>query len=185
VLAGGILYVVTEGNLLYALDAATGDEKWKMTSLAGSGGGPSAVSVSGDLVYLADARGGLSALGARDGKPRWQHHFSGKGFHAASLIPVVSGRNAFCFDNDTLFALDAAAGTVRWQAGGLKASYERPVLAAGAVHLASLSAIVSFDPATGRVLHRRPAEMAEKLSAFADVLYWRDFSTVYAAKAKA
>jgi len=185
VLAGGILYVVTEGNLLYALDAATGDEKWKMTSLAGSGGGPSAVSVSGDLVYLADARGGLSVLGARDGKPRWQRHFSGKGFHAASLLPVVSGKNTFCFDNDTLFALDTAAGTVRWQAGGLKASYERPVLAAGAVHLASLSAIVSFDPATGRVLRRRPAEMAEKLSASADVLYWRDFSTVHAAKAKA
>jgi hypothetical protein len=74
---------------------------------------------------------------------------------------------------------------VRWQAGGLHASYERPVLAAGAVHLASLSAIVSFDPSTGRVLHRRPAEMVENLTAAADVLYWRDSTTVYAAKAKA
>jgi outer membrane protein assembly factor BamB len=185
VLAGGILYVVTEGNLLYALDAATGDQKWKMTALAGSGGGPSAVSVAGDIVYLADARGGLSALGARDGKLRWQHHFSGKGFHSASLIPVVSGGSAFCFDNDTLFALDTATGTVRWQADGLNASYERPVLAAGAVHLASLSAIVSLNPVTGRVLHRRPAEMVENLTAAADVLYWRDSSTVYAAKAKA
>lgn len=183
VLAAGILYVVAEGNLLFALDAPTGEEKWSMTAVAGTGGGPSALSVAGDLVYLADARGGLVALGARDGRLRWRHQFSGKGFHAASLIPVVSGGSAFCFDNDTLFALDTATGAVRWQAGGLNASYERPVLAAGAVHLASLSAIVSFNPATGRVLRRRPAEMVDHLTAAGDLLYWRDSTAVYAAKA--
>jgi outer membrane protein assembly factor BamB len=185
VLAGGILYVVAEGNLLFALDAATGAQKWKMTAVAGTGGGPSAVAVAGDVVYLADARGGLAALGARDGRLRWRHQFSGKGFHSASLIPVVSGGTAFCFDNDTLFALDTATGAVRWQAGDLDTTYERPVLAAGAVHLASLSAIVSFNPGTGRVLHRRPAEMVDHLTATGDLLYWRDSSTVYAAEAKA
>jgi outer membrane protein assembly factor BamB len=176
---------VAEGNLLFALDAATGAQKWKMTALAGTGGGPSAVAVAGDIVYLADARGGLAALGARDGRLRWRHQFSGKGFHSASLIPVVSGGTAFCFDNDTLFALDAATGAVRWQAGDLDTTYERPVLAAGAVHLASLSAIVSFTPGTGRVLHRRPAEMVDHLTTAGGLLYWRDSSTVYAAKAKA
>ena len=185
VLAGGILYVVAEGNLLFALDAATGEQKWKMTAAAGSGGGPSAVSAIGDLVYLADARGGLVALGARDGRLRWRHQFSGKGFHSASLIPVVSGSTAFCFDNDTLFALDTTTGATRWQAGGLNATYERPVLAAGAVHFASLSAIVSLDPATGRVLRRRPTELADHLAAAGDLLYWRDSTTVYTAKARA
>jgi outer membrane protein assembly factor BamB len=185
VVAGGILYVVAEGNLLFALDAATGAQKWKMAVAKGSGGGPSAVSVAGDLVYLADARGGLAALAARDGKLRWRHQFSGKGFNAASLIPVSGAGSAFCFDNDTLFALNPATGAVRWQAGGLNASYERPVLAAGAVHLASLSAIVSLDPSTGRVLRRRPGELVENLTAAGDLLYWRDSSTVYAAKARA
>ncbi|MDN3357928.1 PQQ-binding-like beta-propeller repeat protein [Actinomadura sp. DC4] len=184
ILSGGILYVVTGGNLLFALDAATGEQKWKMTTLTTSGGAPSAVSVVGDVLYLADARGGLAALGARDGKLRWQHHFSGKSFSAPALLPVVSGNTAFCFDNDTLFALDTATGAERWHEGGLNATYERPAITPGAVHLASLSAIVSLDQVTGKVLRRRPTEMSEGLVAYGDVLYWRDSEAVYAAKAK-
>jgi outer membrane protein assembly factor BamB len=91
---------------------------------------------------------------------------------------------AFCFNNDVLYALDRATGAVRWQVGDLDTVFELPVLAAGALHFASLSAIVSFDPATGRVLRRRPVELAHNLIASGDALYWRDQTKVYAAKAK-
>lgn len=52
------------------------------------------------------------------------------------------------------------------------------------MHFASLSAIVTFDPATGRVLRRRPAELADHLIAYRDVVYWREAEAVHAAKAK-
>ncbi|MGH3376027.1 MAG: hypothetical protein ACRDP6_14920 [Actinoallomurus sp.] len=91
---------------------------------------------------------------------------------------------ACCYDDDALFALDAATGNVRWRSGGLSGVYQHPVFAAGAVHLAILSAVVSFDPVTGRVLRRRPAELAENLTASADTLYWRDGPKVYAARVK-
>jgi outer membrane protein assembly factor BamB len=134
-------------------------------------------------VYLTDDAGGLYALGTTDGAVRWKHAFSGKGHHAASLIPVTSGGTAFCFDDDTLVALDAATGAERWRAGDLPATYEFPVLAAGAVHFASLDAVMSFDPATGHVLRKRPAEMVESLTASGDNLYWRDSYKVYAGRA--
>jgi outer membrane protein assembly factor BamB len=142
------------------------------------------LSVSGDLIFLTDDVGGLYAIGTADGKLRWTHAFSSKDHNAASLIPVIAGGTAFCFNNEILYALDRATGAVRWQAGGLSGVYERPALAAGAVHLSTLEAVMSFDPATGRVLRRRPAEMAERLIASGDTLYWRDAEKVYAAKAK-
>jgi hypothetical protein len=52
------------------------------------------------------------------------------------------------------------------------------------VHLASLSAVVSLNPSTGRTVRRRPAEMAQSLTASGDTLYWRDDTKVYAAKIK-
>lgn len=183
-MSGGLLFVVGQDKTLYALDASTGHLKWTSAADTAGGGGPPALAVSGDLVYLTDDLGGLYAIGTRDGRLRWKHVFSSKDHHAAALSPVMSGGTAFCFNNDTLFALDRATGAERWRASGLTATYERPVLAAGAVHLASLSAIVSFDPATGRVLRRHPTEMAENLTASGDALYWRDAATVYAAKAR-
>jgi outer membrane protein assembly factor BamB len=184
VVSGDTLFVVTQDKTLYALDAASGDQRWKSSADTTSGGGGPALVVSGDLIFLTDDVGGLYAIGTADGKLRWTHAFSSKDHNAASLIPVIAGGTAFCFNNEILYALDRATGAVRWQAGGLSGVYERPALAAGAVHLSTLEAVMSFDPATGRVLRRRPAEMAERLIASGDTLYWHDAEKVYAAKAK-
>jgi outer membrane protein assembly factor BamB len=182
--AGGTLFVVTEDKTLYALGAADGRRRWKSTAdSSGSSGGPAALSVSGDLIFLTDDLGGLYAIGTSDGTLRWRRVFSDRDHHAAALTPVVSGATAFCFNDHTLYALDRATGVDRWHASDLSATFEHPVLAAGAVHVASLPAVVSFDPATGRVLRRRPAEMAERLTASGANLYWRDGEKVYAATA--
>ncbi len=184
VLGGGLLFVITDDNALYALDAAGGSQKWKKDALGAPGGGPPALAVAGDALYVSDDSGAVSVFGAADGKLRWEHKFTGKGHHAASTLPVMNGRNALFFDNDTLFALDAATGVQRWQTGGLDATYELPVVAAGQVHFASLSAVVSIDSATGKVLRRRPAELVEHLAALGDTLFWADSYKVYAAKAR-
>ncbi|GAB2844123.1 hypothetical protein GCM10027176_54750 [Actinoallomurus bryophytorum] len=183
--SGDTLFVGTQDKTLYALDAASGRRRWKSSADTTGGGGGPALAVSGDLVFLTDDVGGLYALGTSDGKLRWKHVFSSKDHHAASLIPVIGGGTAFCFNDDVLYALDRATGALRWQVGDLDTVYELPVLAAGAVHFASLSAVVSLDPGTGRVLRRRPAELAHDLVASRDTLYWHDQTKVYAARAKA
>ena len=182
--SGDGLFVVAQDKTLYAFDPGTGRRRWKSVADTTGGGGSPALSVSGELIFMTDDLGGLYAIGTSDGRLRWKRAFSGKDHHAASLLPVVSGGMAFCFNNDVLYALDRATGAVRWQVGDLDTVYELPVLAAGALHFASLSAIVSFDPATGRVLRRRPAELAHNLVASGDALYWRDQTKVYAARAK-
>ena len=185
VVAGGVLHVVTEGKMLYALDPAGGTLKWKMAATpTATGNGPGiALSVIGDGVYVTDDRGGLSAFAAADGKPRWKYTFPGNANHAESLIPVVSGGLALCYNDDSVIALDAATGVERWRTRGLPGTFQRPAVAAGAVHLASLEAVVSLDLRTGRTLRRRPASMAEDLIASAGTLYWHDDSAFYAARA--
>jgi outer membrane protein assembly factor BamB len=183
VVAGRVAYVLADGPVVYALDADGGKQKWRASAAPTAGNGPGiALSAVGDAVYVSDDRGGLSAFAAADGKPRWKYTFTGKANNAESLLPVVNGGLALCYSDDSVIALDAASGTERWRARGLPGTFQRPAVAAGAVHLASLDAVVSLDARTGRTLRRRPAEMAQDLVASADTLYWRDDKAVYAAK---
>jgi outer membrane protein assembly factor BamB len=185
VLSGGMLYVVTDSDVVYAFDAATGEQKWKSNAIEQHNVGPvSMMSAAGGTVYVALDGGPLSAFNAADGKHLWSHEFSGERGNPIAKLPVVGNGMAFCFDHNTLYALDAATGTVRWQATGLHATFESPVLAAGAVHFCSLDEVKSFDPATGRVLRSVPNDMGSDLVASGNFLYWREFYAIRAAKAK-
>ncbi|MBO2466207.1 outer membrane protein assembly factor BamB family protein, partial [Actinomadura violacea] len=186
VAAGGTLYVIDAKSVLYALDAATGKARWTQRKGGpGSASPQTAVSASGGTVFTGDGSRTVSAFRARDGRPLWRHAFPGRNPDGRRLLPLVAGGVAILSFDDSLYALDAATGRVRWQAGGLTGPDQRPVLAAGAVHLASWDAVVSYDPATGRLLHRRPRTdlQAENLTAAGDVIYWTDGEGLHAAKA--
>jgi outer membrane protein assembly factor BamB/predicted phosphodiesterase len=81
-LARGVLLVPTMYGELVALDAATGTPKWRFaaepspiraTHYRGAAQPAFAASpiVTGDVVWIADAAGILSALDVRTGRPRW------------------------------------------------------------------------------------------------------------------
>jgi len=109
VVADETLYVGSEDDVLYALDARTGDEQWT-ASLSDT---PERPWVVGDAVYVPTATG-LVALSTADGSERWRADLPSKaadGFFAAN-----HGVYALTGDDDpTVVAFDRADGSERWR----------------------------------------------------------------------
>ncbi|WP_165503257.1 PQQ-binding-like beta-propeller repeat protein, partial [Actinomadura fibrosa] len=185
VVGGGVLCVTDDSGAVHALDPATGRRRWTSEETTGRGGVfGAAVSVAGPTVYLADAGGNLRALRLGDGKVAWRHAFRKSGNSPRWLLPLVTGGLAICFADDTLVALDAASGRIRWESPGHPGIFQRPVLAAGAVHFGSLRDLTSHDLATGRHLRTVSRDAASNVTAAGDVLYWNGEEAVHAAKAR-
>ncbi|MFF9817779.1 PQQ-binding-like beta-propeller repeat protein [Streptomyces sp. NPDC014006] len=128
--AGLFLFAGGNGDTLFAVDAATGTEKWHQRFDAKSGdqvqiGAPFAA-LDGATVYL-PVGADLVALASADGTPQWvatldgANDMGGSNMFNASLR--VSGKSAQCsadtvFVTDaakTLWAIDAATGRARWR----------------------------------------------------------------------
>jgi len=99
-----VVYAPCDDGVLYALDAATGTERWRFIGTA-----LGEVTAVGDLVYVNDADV-LRALDAATGQERWQ-------------VAVVGGTSAVVDDgllvigtgDGYLLGLDAATATERWR----------------------------------------------------------------------
>ncbi|MEU5623009.1 MULTISPECIES: serine/threonine-protein kinase [Streptomyces] len=61
------------GTFFYALDAETGEERWRYRASEEIGGGATAIKVSGDTVYFGAERGVLHAVDARRGTRLWTY----------------------------------------------------------------------------------------------------------------
>ncbi|MEV0976422.1 PQQ-binding-like beta-propeller repeat protein [Streptomyces sp. NPDC049915] len=128
--AGLFLFAGGNGDTLFAVDAATGTEKWHQRFDAKSGdqvqiGAPFAA-LDGATVYV-PVGADLVALASADGTPQWvatldgANDMGGSNMFNASLR--VSGKSAQCsadtvFVTDaakTLWAIDAATGRARWR----------------------------------------------------------------------
>ncbi len=101
---GGIVYVGSDDDNVYALDAATGHVRWTYTT----GGAVGSPAVAGDTVYVASGDGRLYALDAATGHLRWTYT---TGDTVGS--PAVAGSTVYIC-GDEVDALDAATGHVRW-----------------------------------------------------------------------
>ncbi|MFD4320215.1 PQQ-binding-like beta-propeller repeat protein [Streptomyces sp. NPDC058548] len=128
--AGLFLFAGGNGNTLFAVDAATGRERWHQRFDAKNGdevkiGSPFS-SLDGATVYVA-VGSDLAALATADGTLRWvavldgANDTGGTNLFNASLR--LGGKNAQCsadtvFATDranTLWAIDAATGRARWR----------------------------------------------------------------------
>lgn len=127
---GLFLFAGGNGDTLFAVDAATGSEKWRQRFQANSGDqvriGTPFAALDGATVYV-PVGADLVALAAADGTPRWIARLEGasdmgtSNMFNASLR--ISGRSAQCsadtvFATDTaktLWAIDAATGRARWR----------------------------------------------------------------------
>jgi PQQ-dependent dehydrogenase (methanol/ethanol family) len=78
IVVGGVMYVTTSFDHVYALDARTGEELWHYKQKLGPittyccGPNNRGVSVYGDMVYLATLDAKLVALDAKTGKQVWE-----------------------------------------------------------------------------------------------------------------
>ncbi len=130
----GILYIANPGEIVQALDAATGELLWEYRRDApnpdNSSGGPPAgrphrnIAIYEDKIYLNTADAHVIAIDARTGEPVWDTDV-GKGagyqYSSGSIIAdgtVVSGLTG-CgrYRDDTCYivGLDAGTGQERWR----------------------------------------------------------------------
>lgn len=123
---GDTVYLQSGFGGVYALDRATGDERWA-SEPRGFNIGPFGVAVGDGQVYGMDAALGVVALDAADGSEAWVADITATdttgvdiqpviadGTVLASSVPISIGGIYAPGDRGVVSALDAATGEVRW-----------------------------------------------------------------------
>ena len=120
----GTVYVGSDDGALYAVDAASGEEKWR--SDISSDAIRSAPQVDGDLVYVTSGRA-LHAVDVGTGEVCWQYMTGGQ----ASATVAVDADCVYVGGSNLLRALDIEEGTKRWESSGYGLTDFRWVVMAG------------------------------------------------------
>jgi len=166
---GGVIYVgSTDGNL-YALDSETGTLKWKFNAQSRV---PSTPAVAGGTVYFAAYDGNFYGVDAATGKLKWkfktegERRFAARHLHGVQPIaetvpdpfdpflssPVVwNGAVFFGSGDGNVYALDAAAGGLKWKFKTGDVVHASPAIADGTVFIGSWdSYFYALDAESGR-----------------------------------
>ena len=147
--SGGVVYVGSGDNHLYALDASTGDLLWSY-EMGDNVYLESSPAVSGGVVYVGSDDNHLYALDASTGDLLWSYK---TGAYVESS-PAVSGGVVYVGSGDNhLYALDASTGDLLW-------SYETgdhvdssPAVSGGVVYVGSDdNHLYALDASTGDLL---------------------------------
>jgi len=121
----------------------------------------SSAAVDAERLYVFFGKSGVFALDRRDGRQLWHALVGGKvsGWGtAASLVLhddfVIVNASV---ESTSLIALDKRTGKEAWRAGGIRESWNTPILVAAAAGrtelvLAIHGKVLGFDPASGRQL---------------------------------
>jgi len=140
-----VVYIVADYKYLYALDAETGKELWKVETGCESG---SPYVIDGALyigsgIRSRSAETHLYALNARTGKEIWKAKSGGQ--FTESL--VVAGGVVYAGSMDHyLYAIDAKSGKELWKARSVEAPFSPPTVYDGAVYVGSQA----LDAKTGK-----------------------------------
>ncbi len=139
---GRVFFGTDHNGAIYALDAATGAQRW--TSQVG--GFPSDLTVAGGVVYVGMNTGFLYALDASTGAVRWSAPLD-----PVFPAPAVAGGVVYvASDHNGFWALDASTGAVLWTAhlGGYT-NESSPAVAHGLVYVGSDDDKLYAFPAAG------------------------------------
>lgn len=126
-IAGGLVALVTQNDLLLTFDAATGAPGWRFTGQVLQNTGP-AVAISGapafadGIVVAGFASGMLAALDANSGTTLWEQSLAAASGQAGSLNfsdivapPVISGGVVYALGmGNTAMAVDLHSGAKVW-----------------------------------------------------------------------
>lgn len=122
-LADGQIFVANVDNLVFALDALSGELRWRHAQRQDAAraselqlfGAPSPTA-AGDLVLTGHSDGTLVALGAKDGEVRWQQRVGEGRFPDLLAAPTVVGDAVLVAGySGPLVALDLSTRGVRWR----------------------------------------------------------------------
>jgi outer membrane protein assembly factor BamB len=192
-------------EVAYGLDAATGQELWRVTLFSshqdGFGTGPRCTPVADQgRVFVQSAKGEFQCLDAGTGKLLWRKNFvtdfgavyigekgtaAGASRHGATGSPIVDGENIIAQVGSaagaSIVAFNKATGAVVWKAEKDQTAYAAPLIAtiAGMRQFLSFTteALISLDPKTGKLLWRVP--LATRLGRHVTTpVVWRDLAVV-------
>lgn len=109
----GLLYVTAGYDEVVALDAGTGEVKWRGATSAPSRAAPTVIN---GRVFVSTMNNSLVALNANDGKQEWEFSGLGEstGLIGAASPAAVSDLVIPAFSSGELYALRAANGSVAW-----------------------------------------------------------------------
>ena len=123
----GVVYVGSDDNNLYALNATTGALLWKYTT---GGQVESSPAVANGVVYVGSDDRNLYALNATTGALLWQYATGG----GVESSPTVGRWVYFGSGDKNLYALDASTGALLWQYKTAEGSGSSPALGVGRGH---------------------------------------------------
>lgn len=107
-IADGTVYAAAVEGGVYALDLATGAQRWHHDTKLPLSGGPG---VGGGLVVAGSLEGDVLALDATDGHEKW----TAKVNNEVLAAPAIGGGMVFVHSNDgRVTAFDAETGARRW-----------------------------------------------------------------------
>jgi outer membrane protein assembly factor BamB/beta-lactamase regulating signal transducer with metallopeptidase domain len=152
-IAGGMVYLGGREGTLYALDLATGDERWRFKN---ANGFSAPASVRGGLLYLGDLDGKLLCLNSATGALKWT--FAAEG-------PIENGANIyrdsviFGSQDASLYCLDAATGRLIWKLVTDDQIRSFPTIAGDRIFVAGCDGKLHVvDAATGKPLAAVPLD---------------------------
>jgi outer membrane protein assembly factor BamB len=158
VLSGSVLYVTSLDGSLYALETASGREKWRF---AGTGSGMAAKPlVSGDAIYIGAFDNKLYSIKTSDGTMNWSVK-AGNWFWAT---PVLKDGIVYAASLDgKVYAVDAGTGAGRWDHPFDTGAAVRsaPVIAGGGLIAAARNGkVFKLDLTTGKESDTSPVVIA-------------------------
>jgi eukaryotic-like serine/threonine-protein kinase len=143
-LVDGTVYIGSDDDNVYALDASTGVLKWSFLT---DGDVSSSPAVADGVVYVGSDDDHLYALDASTGAMRWS--FPARDDVTSSPV-VAYGLVYVGSDDNNVYALDAVTGTMRWRFRTTSFVHSSPAVAGAAVVVGSADrSIYSLDYATG------------------------------------
>ncbi len=144
----GVLYVGSDDERLYALNAKTGAVNWTFKTGYWVKSAPAVVD---GVVYVGSSDGYLYALDAADGAVKWAYNAS----YAVVDAPTVADGMIYVGSNDgTLHAIHAATGVQAWSLSiGNNGFFSSPVVVHGVVYVGSWTTgkLFALDATTGAV----------------------------------
>lgn len=150
-LADGTLYVGAGDGSFHAVDAATGERRWRVE---GSGKVRTGAAIAGARVIFGGADHLVRALDRASGRELWRHDTGAE----VDTTPVVhAGKILVGNRGHGLRALDAATGELLWRSFFWGSWVEStPAVVDGTIYIGSsdLRRVSALDPSTGRVLWR-------------------------------
>lgn len=105
---GDVVYFGSRGGRFFAVDAATGRERWARY-VGPIGATPVVV---GDSIFVGTFDGLMLCLSSETGEERWRYASNGV---IAETAVFVDGALFFTNEANQVYALDAAKGTYKWQ----------------------------------------------------------------------